>query len=314
MRISQKLKIRWAMKLKWIMVVAIGLSFVTVEDTIIVSAQNKKPSFEFGLVTDVQFCDCDASRTRFYRASVDKLTDAVQTFNQHNLAFTIQLGDIIDRNVFSFSTILPIYNEVKGPKYHVLGNHDFPVKTDEVMSILGMTKPYYDFSQQGWRFVVLDTNDISFYANEEGSAKYQQAMEIYQYLKWSGAINAHTWNSSVGQEQMTWFHGVLSDAAQKGEKVVVFAHMPVFPWARYNVWNDFALVQEMEAAGNVVAYFNGHHHAGNFAEKNGIYYVNFKGMVETADTNAYSIIQVYSDRIEIDGYGREQDRVLQIQK
>ena len=70
----------------------------------------------------------------------------------------------------------------------------------------------------------------------------------------------------------------------------------------------------MEAAGNVVAYFNGHHHAGDFAEKNGIYYVNFKGMVETVDTNAYSIIKVYSDRIEIDGYGREQDRVLKVKK
>lgn len=37
-------------------------------------------------------------------------------------------------------------------------------------------------------------------------------------------------------------------------------------------------------------------------------------MVETADTNSYSIIQVYKDRLEIDGYGREQDRILNIQQ
>lgn len=315
MFISQKSKNRWAMKWKCISVAAaFGLSLVVVGTTTTVSAKDKKESFEFGIVADAQYCDCDASGTRFYRHSVDKLTDAAKTFNQHDLAFTVQLGDIIDRNVSSFSTILPIYNKVEGPKYHVLGNHDFPVKTDEVVDILGMSKQYYDFSQQGWRFVVLDTNDISLYANAEGSPKYQQAQEIYNALKWSGASNAQTWNGGVGSDQMTWLRGVFSDAAQKGEKVVVFAHMPIYPENMHNAWNDDALVQEMEAAGNVVAYFNGHNHAGNYAEKNGIHYVNLKGMVETADTTAYSIIQAYSDRLEIDGFGREQDRVLKIKK
>jgi manganese-dependent ADP-ribose/CDP-alcohol diphosphatase len=70
----------------------------------------------------------------------------------------------------------------------------------------------------------------------------------------------------------------------------------------------------MESAGNVIAYFNGHNHEGNFAVKNGISYVDFQGMVETADTNAYSLIRVYKDRLEIDGYGREPDRVIKINK
>lgn len=109
-------------------------------------------------------------------------------------------------------------------------------------------------------------------------------------------------------------HASTDKAAKTNEKVIVFAHMPVYPENTHNVWNADAVIKELEAAGNVVAYFNGHNHAGNYAMKNGIHYVNLKGMVETADTTSYSIIQVYKDHLDIDGFGREQDRVLNIQK
>jgi predicted phosphodiesterase len=221
---------------------------------------------------------------------VDKLTEAAQTFNNHDLGFTVQLGDIIDKDIASFSTILPIYNMIEGPKYHVLGNHDFPVTTDKVVDILDMPNQYYDFKYKNWRFVVLDTNDLSLYATE----------------------NAQTWNGGLSTDQLTWLRGVLTKSAKTNEKVVVFSHMPVYPENNHNVWNDDAVIKELEAAGNVVAYFNGHNHAGNYAVKNGIHYVNLKGMVETADTNSYSIVEVYKDRLEIDGYGREIDRVLKI--
>lgn len=90
--------------------------------------------------------------------------------------------------------------------------------------------------------------------------------------------------------------------------------MPVYPENSHNIWNDEAVIKELESSGNVVAYFNGHNHAGNYGEKNGIHYVNLKGMLETADTNTYSIIEIYKDRIFIDGYGLEQDRVLRFEK
>jgi manganese-dependent ADP-ribose/CDP-alcohol diphosphatase len=275
---------------------------------------DKKATFQFGLVADPQYCDCEPKGTRYYRDSLDKLTEAVETFNQHDLTFTISLGDLIDRNVSSFSDILPIYNQANGPKYHVLGNHDFPVTTNEVVEKLGMSNQYYDFSHKGWRFVVLDTNDLSTYANPKDSEKYQEAQNIYEVLKWSGAVNAQTWNGGVGSEQMAWLRNVLSDAAQNNEKVVVFSHMPIYPENAHNAWNDEALINVLESAGNVVAYFNGHNHAGNFSKKNGIYYMNFHGMVETADSNAYSIVRVFPDRLEIDGYGRESDRILKFKE
>ncbi|CAH0346517.1 metallophosphoesterase [Bacillus sp. CECT 9360] len=305
--ITQKVKV-------WGAAFAIGLSLIAGTSA---SAEpnehkSKKPAFEFGLIPDIQYCDCDASGTRFYRDSVSKLKDAAAILNQHKLSFTVQTGDIIDRNLESFDTILPIYNQVEGPKYHVLGNHDFPVTTDKVVDILDMPNQYYDFAKKGWRFIVLDTNDLSLYANAPGSAKYQQAEEMYNQLKTSGTKNAQVWNGGVGSDQMNWLHNVLQKSANKEEKVVVIGHMPIYPANEHNAWNDAALMKELESAGNVVAYFNGHNHAGNYAEKNGIKYVNFQGMVETADSTAFSVIRAYKDRLEIDGYGREPDRVLKV--
>jgi manganese-dependent ADP-ribose/CDP-alcohol diphosphatase len=41
---------------------------------------------------------------------------------------------------------------------------------------------------------VLDTNDLSLYANPVGSEKYQHAKTVLDVLSWSGADNAQTWN------------------------------------------------------------------------------------------------------------------------
>lgn len=267
--------------------------------------------FQFGLVADAQYCDCDDRRTRHYRTSLGKLEETVGTFNKLDLTFTVQLGDIIDRHVESFSDILPIYERARGPKFHVLGNHDFPIGSDEVVQRLGMPNQYYEFRREGWRFIVLDTSDISFHANPEGSEKYEQAEEIYEDLVQRGAVNAKTFNGAVGDEQMAWLRGVLVGAERRGEKVIVFSHMPVYPKNSHNAWNDDALIEVFESHDNVAAYFNGHNHQGNYGEKNGIHYVNFRGMVEL-DTNAYATVRVHPDRLEIDGYGREPDRVLEV--
>ncbi|MCP3764208.1 metallophosphoesterase [Domibacillus sp. A3M-37] len=273
---------------------------------------DKKPSFEFGLITDIQYCDCDTAGVRYYRNSISKLQEATAELNRHDLKFTVQMGDMIDRNLDSFHTILPYFNKIEGRKYNVLGNHDFAVPTDQVVDILGMKNQYYDFTEKGWRFVVLDTNDLSLYANEPGSAKYQQAEKMYNQLKASGAENAQTWNGGAGSEQMIWLHNVLKKSVKKNEKVVVIGHHPVYPANEHNAWNDAEIMRELESAGNVAAYFNGHNHAGNYSEKNGIKYVNFRGMLDTPDTNAYSVIKAFKDRLEIDGFGREPDRTIKV--
>lgn len=156
--------------------------------------------FLFGLVADAQYCDCPDRGNRHYRASLGKFEEAVDTFNGLDLAFTVHMGDMIDRHEESFSRIVPIFEETRDPKFDVLGNHDYDyvgLTSGETVELLGVPAPYYQFESEGWRFVVLDTKDLSLYANPEGSEKHQQAEEILAELKESGAVNAKPYNGAV---------------------------------------------------------------------------------------------------------------------
>lgn len=266
-------------------------------------------SFHFGVIADCQYADFGPVGTRHYRASIEKLREAVQVFNETRQEFTLHLGDFVDRFSRSFAEILPTLNEAHRAKYHVLGNHDFQLPTPELLKVLEMPNQYYQFRRHGWRFVVLDTNDVSLYAHPEGSEAYEHARQMYEDLRQQGAVNAQTWNGAIGDEQLTWLRRVLAGARRRGENVVLNAHHPVYPKNAHNAWNDDAVVELLAEYDNVVAYFNGHNHHGNYAFRDGIHYVTFPGMVEQ-ETNAYSSVRVHSDRFEIDGYGRAPDRAL----
>ena len=54
----------------------------------------------------------------------------------------------------------------------------------------------------------------------------------------------------------------------------------------------------------VKAYINGHNHAGNYAERNGVHYLTLKGMVDT-DKAAFAKVRVFAKRVVVKGYVRE---------
>ena len=43
--------------------------------------------------------------------------------------------------------------------------------------------------------------------------------------------------------------------------------------------------------------------------KGGVHYLSMKGMVQGED-NSYSIVEIYEDRIEVKGFGRQEDRTM----
>ena len=61
---------------------------------------------------------------------------------------------------------------------------------------------------------------------------------------------------------------------------------------------------------NIVVWLNGHNHAGNYAERNGVHFVTMHGMVETADTSAFATASILADRFVLNGHGREPSREL----
>jgi 3',5'-cyclic AMP phosphodiesterase CpdA len=280
-------------------------------------AETDQPLFSFGIVADVQYCDADAAGRRFYRNSLKKLRECVQDLNSHDLEFTIQLGDFIDRDMDSFDRVVPIFRSLESSAYHVLGNHDFSVADDqkrEVLGRLGMKRKYYDFALKGWRFVVLDGNDLSLHATEPGSASRDTAVAMHKRLRSRGAANAHDWNGAVGQKQLAWLEDRLEAADGAGEKVVLFCHFPVFPEDAHNLWNAGKIVELLASHPSAVAYLAGHNHAGNYGQRDRVHYLTLQGMVDTPDENAYAVVEVYDDRLEIRGVGRVPSRTLALRE
>ncbi len=276
--------------------------------SVLMGQEDSIPRFSFGLIADCQYCNVEGTGVRKYTLSPAKLDRCVAHFNTQELEYVIHLGDFIDRDFESFSVVSPIYAQLKMPGYHVLGNHDFSVADslkERVPATLGMPSRYYDFAVQGWRFVVLDGNDVSFYAHPEGSEAFQQAQHYYAEHQ----LEAPKWNGAIGTDQLTWLEQTLEKACEAEESVVLFCHFPVYPENVHNLWNAPEVVALLEQYPCVRAYLNGHNHAGNYGLKNGIHYLTLKGMVDTEET-AYSILEVWPDRLELIGFGRQENRTM----
>jgi len=273
-------------------------------------AEPKHGAFSFGAIADCQYCDAESRGVRQYRLSVEKLKSCVDHLNTLELAFVTHLGDFIDRDFESFDTVGPIFDQLKTTRYHVLGNHDFAVADDrknEVAAKLGLDAKYYDFQVKGWRYVVLDGNDISFHAYPSNSTKHAESVAYYVQNK----IASPKWNGAVGPGQIRWLRGVLEGAEQQGEKAILFCHFPVYPENRHNLWNAEEIISVLEDYPCVKAYINGHNHSGNYGMKNGIHYLTLKGMVDTEQTS-YAVISTTEDNIHVAGYGRESDRDMAV--
>jgi len=275
------------------------------------------PLFRFGIVADPQYAPVvpNLKSNRYYANSLWKLSEAIDVLNKQDLQFVATLGDIIDRHWESFSHVLPLYDKLDHPSVLLLGNHDYDIAAEYLNSVLrttGLEKAYYDFAGGGYRFIMLDGNDVSLFAPPKDDPRREVATKRLDELKAKGAANAQSWNGSLGDEQFAWLEATIQKADAAGEKVIVMCHYPVFPPNEHNLWDADRIVDLVAKSKNVVAYFNGHNHAGNYGELNGKHFVNFKGMVDTPATSAYSVVEVYPDRLEIIGYGREENRSLKL--
>ena len=257
----------------------------------------------FGIVADLQYCNANPEINRYFRNAPKKLKQAITEFNQHDLDYVINLGDTIDRDWKSFDEILPVFSLLKAPIYHVLGNHDYEVEDrykPKVPKKIG-TKKYHDFSLKNWRFIVLDGNEISTYANQKNETNYQKA-EIW--LK-EEKINANFWNGGIGSVQLDWLEKTLKKAEENYENAIIFCHFPIYPAHRHNLLNDKELIQLISNCNCVKAWFCGHNHDGNYGRLNDVHFINVKGMADFESELAFSIVQLDEKKITITGFGHE---------
>jgi manganese-dependent ADP-ribose/CDP-alcohol diphosphatase len=280
---------------------------VMAADPVVVS-----PRLRFGVIADCQYADEDVNQklNRYYRLSPQKLREAVAALNRSPLDFTVNLGDTIDREFDSFETVVPIFRQLRATCYHALGNHDFdvaPALKKLVAKRMGVDEgTFFSWHCKGWRFLMLDGNEISLFAHAKEDPEYAASESYFRSLPGTPA----NYNGAIGRGQLAWLRGELEAARLHHERVIVFCHYPVFPANVHNLWNAGELVGLLSSFKDVVAaWMNGHNHAGNYGTKDSVHYLNFKGMVDTTG-NCWAEVAVFDDRIEVTGFAREPSRTL----
>ena len=282
--------------------------FLVTALTLISSCTRKVPIIKIGLVADPQYAHQPDAGTRFYKESLWKLEEAIDTFNYYDVDFVQNLGDIIDVGWESYDSILPVYDQLDPDveNYHLFGNHDFAVDSAHLRYLLeklSMPGYYYSYSEMDWRFIVLDATDYSYYSNLLHHHDINQVDSYYENTK--GKSNNYSWNSAIGEEQQDWLKLQLDSAKILNQKVIIFSHMPLRPRDNpHNLWNDFEIINLIENRSNVVAFINGHNHTGGYVFKNGIHYITLYGMVETM-LSSYGILELYRDSLVLRGFGNQ---------
>jgi 3',5'-cyclic AMP phosphodiesterase CpdA len=289
----------------------------TAGQTAVVSAD--QPLFRFGLIADVQYADDDVNvdLDRHYRASRTKLADAIADFEREPLEFVVHLGDLVDHDLDNVPAMLAPMNASSLNFLQVLGNHDFSHEGGTgvydpatVCEAIGLTDPYYSFDHRGWRFVVLNTNEVGVIATQPGTPEHAEGERLLQQVRAADRVNGNPWNGTIGRAQRAWLEDLLTDAQQQHLRTIIFAHHPVFPDHHDNLLDDVELRDWLAGFPSLTAWINGHQHQGNYGSYRDVHYLTLAGVVQTADRNAYAVASVYADRIEIAGRDREPSRTL----
>ncbi len=268
----------------------------------------------FGLIADPQYADAEPDLTHdlYYRHSLHKLSTAISQLNPLPLDFVVSLGDLVDRHWASYDALLPRYEALRHPHVAILGNHDAAVISDQLAAhqpALGLPKNYYQFHFAGYRFIVIDGNDISLYCNAGNGDDHQQARERLNELIARQQPQAQNWNGSVGQAQFAWLEHQLQQARAQRETVIVFGHYPLAPLQQHMLWNGEALTGLL-CRYQVRAYFAGHDHRGGYIRIDNTDFITLKGMLDSADRTPFAVAELVDGLLTISGYGGEISRVL----
>jgi hypothetical protein len=242
------------------------------------------------------------------------LAGTVEALNREELAFTVDLGDLIDGNGAQtgaeLDRVLAVLGGLRAPVRHVVGNHCLEVGAAELKRRLGLESTWYAFRRSGWRFLVLDGMDVSVKAAEGSPGRRAAEAWLAEHP------GAATYNGSLGPEQLGWFKSELAAAAREGDRAVVFCHHPVHPAASDAsdlLWNHEAVRAVMAESGAVAAWINGHDHRGGYAAVQGTHFLTVPGLVEAAaGGGAHAVVEVWTDRLVIRGTGSVPSRVLAV--
>jgi 3',5'-cyclic AMP phosphodiesterase CpdA len=261
------------------------------------STERRPGTVKFGIVTDCHYADADTAGTRFYRHSLEKLAECVEAMNAQQVDFLVELGDFkdqdsppIERKTLSYlRAVESVFCKLKGPAYHVLGNHDLDSlsKAQFLNNIentgINSSKSFYSFDFSGVHFVVLDAN-------------YKSDGSDYDHgnFDWTDA--------NIPSHELQW---LKRDLATSRGAVIVLIHQLLDGAGSHYVNNAAEVRQILEQSSRVLAVFQGHRHDGSYSQIERIHYYTLKAVVEGSglENNSYAIVEVQPDMsITVTGY------------
>jgi len=211
------------------------------------SYKQKFPKLRFGICADLHYDIMPDGLSR-----INKFIDAMQA---EKVDFIVQMGDfckVLPQN----QPLLDAWSRFKGPRYHVIGNHDTDGGStrEQVVEFWKMPAKYYSFDQKGYHFVVLDAN--------EG-----EATPVRKYP------------SMLSHQQLSWLEKDLESTTLP---VMVFVHQGLD--SDSGVENAMKVRYILEQANaksktkKVHMVFSGHHHKDYMNTINGIHYIQINSM------------------------------------
>lgn len=259
------------------------------------------PALRIGILTDLHHADKEPTRTRFYRETKTKLTEAVRKFNEEKPDFVVELGDIIDQaptveqEIQWLDEIEKIFATVQAPRHYVLGNHCVATLTkDEFIAHTGASKTsHYSFDAGGHHFVILD-------------ACYRSDGQPY------GRLNADWTDANIPPAQLDWLR---QDLAATRLPTILFTHQRLDDAGKHSVRNAAGVRAILEADGKVTTILQGHSHQNAYQSIQGIHYVTLAALIEGSGeaNNSYGMLEVMPDAsLRIRGFRKMESRALAV--
>ncbi|MCK4564753.1 MAG: metallophosphoesterase [Verrucomicrobia bacterium] len=265
-----------------------------------------KAKLRFGIVTDAHYAVAPSRGTRHYGESMDKMAECVALMNDQKVDFLIELGDFKDEGkpaseestLEYLKRIEAVFGKFKGPRYHVLGNHDVDSLSKEKFldhvenTGIANESSYYSFDSKGMHFIVLDADYTS------NGTDYDHG-------------NFNWMDTNIPDRELDW---LKKDLAATSKPVITFVHQQLNVTDQYHsIKNAEEVRRVLEESGKVLAVFQGHNHAGAYSHIEDIHYYTLKALVEGsgAENNSYAIVEVQDGRdIVVTGYRRAAGKIM----
>jgi manganese-dependent ADP-ribose/CDP-alcohol diphosphatase len=241
----------------------------------------------------------------------------------------------------AFQRVMDVLHTCTIPMVHAVGNHElYNFTWEELSSLFNCTDRghtiskeefYFSFSPyEGWTFVMLNSYAVSIMQPEE-CAGYKEASRLLErhnknflsqgkvnYFDGLEGLNKRfvPFNGGLGTEQLEWLRTVLSQAKEKGDKVVIFTHAPLYEGAASarNLAFDYdealTIIHE-EGEGSVVAVMAGHFHRGGYAQdEHGVHHVTIQSPLTHGA--CFGVVEVYPDHLALVGQGAQRSHMLSL--